>query len=133
MKTLKIAIIALCAAFLLAACGGGTPESVAKNYVDAALSFDYKKAAECATKKHSASILREFEDYSEEELKKEVEEAKKEFKGITYKVTKVEDEGEEATVYFEFAKGDKTKEGWVVLIKEDGKWKVDDERIRLYF
>ena len=133
MKTLKIAVIALCATFLLAACGGGTPESVAKSYVDAALSFDFEKAAKYSSKEHAADIMRGMEDYSKEDLKKEVEEARKEFKGITYKVTGVELDEDEATVEFEFAKDDKTKDGRLELIKEDGKWKVDDERLRLYF
>ena len=133
MKTLKIFVLALCATFMLAACGGGSPEAVAENYVDAALSLDFEKAAKCSSKEHAADILEGIDDYTEEELEEEVKQAKKNFEGITYKITAVEADETEATVKLEFTKGDKTKDGRLELIKEDGKWKVDDERLRLYF
>lgn len=131
MRLIRNLTVVIFAAIMLAACGGGSPESVAESYVKAALTIDFKAAAKYSSKEHAADIL-EAMDYMEEEAE-ELAEAKEGFVGITYKITEVDVEGDEATVKFEFAKGDETSNGRLELIKEDGSWKVDEERLRLYF
>ena len=133
MKAFKNIAIALCATLMLAACGGGSPEAVAKSYIDAALEFDFKKAAKYSSEEHAANLLKEMGRYSEEDLKEETEAAREDYKGITYKVIEVEVEENEAAVMLEFVKGGGTKKSEIELIKEGGKWKVDYERLRLFF
>lgn len=132
MKTFRIIALVLCASFMLTACGGGTPESVAEGYVKAYIDVDYKKAASYATKEYSGEIMEIAELIKSDEMKEIVEGRKNELKGIKYKVTDIDVDEEigEATVRFEFTlKDERTEEGRVDLIKEDGAWKVENERI----
>ncbi len=131
MKLLKKLIVILFAATMLSACGGGnSPEAVAESYVKAYFNVDFKKAASLATKEYGAEILGEVEGLSDDIIKTIVKARKEELKGITYKVTEVGADEEEAVVMFEFTKDGETDDGKVELIKEDGKWKVEYERIR---
>ena len=131
----SIAIAIILALTLTAHGNNEKPEAIAKSYIDAALNIDIEKAIKYSSKEHIASILEGLEYYSikEEELKEKRDAAKKELEGITYKIIEVEAEEDKATIYAEFAKDDNTKEGKVELIKEDGTWRVNKEKIPLYF
>lgn len=133
MKTLRGIVVALLAAVMLVACGGGSPESVAESYVKAYIDVDFKKAAKFATKEHADDILKGAEMFDSKELKDVIKERKNELKGIKYKITEVDidEEYEEATVRFEFTLNGEVEDGRVELVKEDGKWKVEYERLYL--
>ena len=133
MKTLKITILTLSAALMLAACGSQTPKSVAERFVKAGLDFDYKAAAKLATKEYSDEILDEIGRMSSEEIKELTKEKREENKGISFVVTKVEAEGNEATVQLKITlKNGRTNTGDVELVKEDGEWKVKEENLRFH-
>ena len=128
MKTIKMVVLALCATFMLAACGGETPESVAESYVKSYIAIDYKKAAKLATKEYGDEILDGAKEIPEETLKELIAERKEELKDIKYEIVNVEVDEEEAVISFEFTLNGDTEDGRVNLVKENGKWKVESER-----
>lgn len=122
MTTLRNITIALCAVFMLASCGGGTPESVAENFQKALMSGDYKEAAKYATEK-TAPLLDQLASMTSEEMIKEM---KEQSKGAKFNVIAKEINEDEATITLEMVTADgDTNTTDYDLVKENGSWKVD--------
>ncbi len=120
MKTLRIVILSLCAAFLLAACGSNTPEAVFEKYVDAAKAVDFDAAKKCISK----SLFQEFDEMMKTTTEDDIKEMKKENESMVIKVIRSEINGDNAIVYYEEGHGDHSHENQVPLVKEDGEWKI---------
>jgi ABC-type glycerol-3-phosphate transport system substrate-binding protein len=121
MKMFRILALALCATFMLTACGGGSPESVAKSFVKAFVDRDFSKAAEYATAK-TASWLAEAAKTSGQMDLREYD------RGTEISLISSEVKEGKATVTLELRSpnGDKV-EAELELVKEDGSWKVELE------
>ncbi len=122
MKTLRNVVVALCAVFMLSACGGGTPESVAESFQKAIMNADFKGAAKYATKS-TAPMLEQVTGMM---TKEQLQEMKKETDGTKVQVKSADIQEDKATVVLELidASGD-IDEITHYLIKEDGSWKVE--------
>lgn len=120
MKTLKIFVLALCATFLLSACGESSPESVVSKYFEAAKVVDLEAAKGCLIK----SLAQEFDNMTKSIDAEEKEELKKENANMQIKILSSEIDGENAIVFFEEAHGDHFHKRQIPLKKEDGDWKI---------
>ena len=123
MKTLKIAILALFATFMLAACGGGSPESVAENMYKAYFNGDFEKAAKYATAE-SATMLKQMAAMSGDEMGS----FKEMMKGAKVKAVGSEIDKEDGTaiVDLELTSPDGEVDNITChLVKEDGSWKAE--------
>ncbi len=124
MKTLKIAILALCATFMLAACGGsGNPEAVAENLYKAYFDGDFEKAAKYATRESAIMLQQIAANMPAEKLK----DFKEKFKGATAKALSSDINEEEGmgVVSVELTGPDgKTNTVKCDVVKEDGSWKA---------
>lgn len=122
MKTLKNIAIAACAVFMLAACGGNSPEAIAQNFQKALMTGDFQEAAKYVTKT-TAPMLEQMAIMVSEERLKEMQE---EFKGVKLSVVGKEVNEDEATITLEITSADgDTDTNTYDLVKEDGSWKVD--------
>lgn len=111
-KTL-LALVASLGFLFAAGCGGNAPEDVAKDYLDALVAGDVKKANSLSTERTAAAnglLISMIE-----QQKKQNPDAVKEIG----KVKEVKIDGDKAKVYFE---GDGNA---LDLVKVDGEWKAD--------
>lgn len=137
----KVFLGALCAAATVGmmGCGGGSPEGVAEDFVQAIIKKDGAKAIEYydTTAFAGAQDLKNAKDQLEE-LGKKINDTDLTCEAVRYTMNvpaeksgyQVKDgikfTGEDANVYVQFMKGkDKKKDGFkVALVKGDGKWLV---------
>ncbi len=120
MKTLRIVILSLCAAFLLTACGSNTPEAVFEKYIDAAKAVDFDAAKKCLSK----SLLQEFDKMVKTITEDDIKEMKEENESMVIKVIRSEINGDNAVVYFEEVGDNQPRERHIPFVKEDGEWKM---------
>lgn len=128
MKQLKSVLLVFCIVFMLSACGGSSPESIAEKYCKAAISADLEVAVKYATV-DQAEELKEI--LSDDDTKQFI---LKTYKDAQVKLasSSVAEDGMSAKVVFDV----KTAEGVdkdvvnikVDLVKEGGDWKVDSFR-----
>lgn len=126
MKTLKIVVLALCATFMLAACGGGgeNPEAVAENLYKAYFDGDFEKAAKYATR-GSATVLQQIATGMNAEQLKEF---KEQFSGAKTKVlgSEIDEEAGTGVVSIELTSPEgKTNTVKCNVVKEEGSWKAE--------
>jgi uncharacterized protein YchJ len=126
MKMFRSFTLALCATFMLCACGGEspqTPESVAESFYKAQLDIDFAEIAKYATKETTSWLEATFAETPDSEI----DEWREKSKGTKISVISSEVKEDKATVTLELtlADGDKHKEN-IRLVKEDGSWKVED-------
>ena len=127
MKLAKRVLLVLFAAFMLAACGGSSPESAATKFLNAMETLDIETAKKYSVKEIGDRLDRQRDYYSDEEFEAEKKEMEAEAKKAKMQAvgSKIDDSGEKATVTFEMTGEDGERETHdVYLIKEDGAWKV---------
>lgn len=139
MKKMMMAVAGLAMAVVLSGCGG-SPKSVAEDFVNAVIQRETDKAVKCYNVNNATS--KQIKDMKEklENVGKKINDNKLEAEAINelidvpaenegYKlVNGAKITGEKATVQVQFKKGqDKKSEGMEVeLLKIDGSWKVVD-------
>ena len=130
MKSLQKVLMVLCTMGLMFSCGGdgSTPEKVAEKYVE---TF-YKGDLDALKKFMSKKEQKEMENSKPEELEMAklvmaaVKEKSKGASGFKAIETDLSEDGNSATVKVEVTKGEETNTEKVKLIKEDGKWVVEE-------
>lgn len=157
-----VAIVAILLVVLLKVLGGGSPDSVAEDYLNANFDDDFAKLCEMATEEKQKDGLEELDaddcDEGQEKAQKQIDDFKDQYEStfdesyddlksdtdFSVETKNVEEDGDEATVDWETTKeytgdnddyieqalnGDKTTEekGTMLLCKEDGDWKVQDD------
>lgn len=121
MKVFRFACAAALAAILVG-CGGGSPDSVAVDFLSNVRDGKFDAAAKCASKK-AAPLISMMSAMGSLGGSNDV---LKEMKGTTFKVLETKVDGDKATVKIEaFKNGKSEKAEDIQLVKEDGAWKVD--------
>lgn len=129
-KLIKMAVIAVGAATMLAGCGGSSPEKVVESpekvvekFFASATSADVDGVMKCITGEFEKGFLKEKEAAKRgnefEKFKKEMKEV---FGGHKIKVVKTDINGDKATVH---VKADGNEESDVKLTKVNGEWKIE--------
>ena len=102
-------------------CGGGSPDSVAKDVISCLKNADME-----GLQKHSTGEFKKgigmLKGMMEGAEKKEIDEFKKEFANKKYEIGQAEINGDKAKVPVKIDGKDKP----ISLVKVDGDWKVDD-------
>lgn len=123
MKMFRFACAAALAAILVG-CGGGSPDSVAVDFLSNVRDGKFDAAAKCASKKAAPliSMMGAMGSLAGND-------ALKEMKGASFKVIETKIDGDTATVKIEASKNGKAeKPEDLKLVKEDGAWKVDIDK-----
>ena len=122
-RLMKVAALAACTGVMLsfAGCGGGSPDSVAKDVVSCLKTADMAGVSKYSTGEFKKGILM-LKGMMEGAEKKEVDDFKKEFANKKYEIGQAVIDGDKAKVPVKIDGKDKP----ISLIKVDGEWKVDD-------
>lgn len=122
-KIIKTATMLVCATVMsvIVGCGGGSPDSVAKDVISCLKDADMAGISKYATGdfKKGIGMLKGLMEGAE---KKEIEDFKKEFSNKKYEIGAAVIDGDKATVPVKIDGKDKP----IKLVKVDGSWKVED-------
>lgn len=122
-RIMTVAALTACVGAMLCfvGCGGGSPDSVAKNVISCLKSADMEGISKYATGdfKKGITLLKGMMDDAANE---KVDEFKKELANKKYEIGQAVIDGETATVPVKIDGEDKP----ISLIKVDGVWKVDE-------
>lgn len=122
-KMIKMATVVACTTVMsvIVGCGGGSPDSVAKDVVSCLKSADMEGIGKYSTGefKKGIGMLKGMMDAAE---KKEIEDFKKEFSSKKYEIGGAVINGDKATVPVKID-GKNTP---IKLVKNDGSWKVEE-------
>ena len=122
-KIIKKATVVVCAAAMscIIGCGGGSPDSVAKDVVSCLKSADMEGISKYSTGEFKKGIGM-LKGMMDDAGKKEVEGFKKEFGNKKYELGAAVINGDKATVPVKID----GKDAPIKLVKVDGSWKVED-------
>ncbi|GEM_PF-2244603 len=122
-KLIKMATVVVGAAAMscIVGCGGGSPDSVAKNVVSCLKDADIEGIGKYSTGDFKRGILM-YKDMMEGAPKEEIEKMEKEFGNKKYELGAAVVNGDKATVPVKID----GKETPIKLVKVDGSWKVED-------
>lgn len=122
-KLIKMATMVVCAVTMscIVGCGGGSPDSVAKNVVSCLKDADMEGISEYSTGEFKQAVLM-YKGMMDGAPKEEVEEMKEKCGSSKYEIGAAVINGDKATVPVKID----GKDVPIKLIKVDGSWKVED-------
>ena len=127
MKLLKSLVFVVAAGLMITACGGGnTPSDVAKKWAEACKNLDVATAKKYVSSQYQAKYDEAIAAMETPAAKEQVALAKSFLKEVKIEVSDEKIDGDEAQVNVKFIMMGQEDSQVVTLIKEDGKWKVNN-------
>ena len=131
MKLLRSLAVVVAAMLMFTAYGqDAKPSDVVKKFVEATVAFDFAAAKQYVIKEHQAKLDEVIAQFEAPEAKAQIDEMKAVLEsvgGIKVDIVNEEIDGDSAKVTVQVSGGGQSQEQVISLIKEDGKWKVNDD------